>query len=249
MNRAVIVDDEEDSREVLKKLLQKFCPQIQLEAEFDNINDAYTYLSKNTVDVVFLDVQMPGGNGFKLLSKFEKLNFDVIFVTSYDHYALDAIRLSALHYLIKPVVTGELCEAVKRLEEKHRNLELLNTGVSNLQNNLSAGTDKKVAIHARDQVTLLKLSEITHLESERNYTCIYTDKNEKYVSSKNLGEYEEMLSSYPEFLRISKSFIVNVNFVSSYSKGAVCYISVNKLHQFEVSRRKKHELLTRMGKL
>lgn len=245
--KVVIVDDEPDSINVLKKLLANFCPQIKVLAEATNITEGYEIINEHTPDAVFLDIQMPGGNGFELLSKFSQINFEIIFVTSYDKYAIDAIRLSALHYLLKPVETDDLQEAVKRIEKKIHGRETQLLQVSNAISNIN-GINKKITLHTGDTVTFVDLDEITHLESDRNYTIVYIKSGKKYISSKNLGEYEEILKEHPRFYRINKSCLVNVNHITNYSKDEPCILTIDNLHMQEVSRRKKQEM-TRLLKL
>lgn len=240
--RVVIVDDEQDSIDVIRNLLKKFCPDVEVVGTAMDVADAYTLINKEEPDAVFLDIQMPGGSGFTLLKKFKEIPFDVIFVTSYDKYALDAIKLSALHYLLKPIEVEDLKVAVKRIEKSVNGKDLQQLQIVNVISNMD-DIEKKITIHTKDNVTFLGLNEITHLESERNYTIIYTKDNKKYTSSKNLGEYEEMLKEQPTFYRANKSCITNINHVTNYSKDEPCVLTINNQHQQEVSRRKKQELV------
>lgn len=241
--RAVIVDDELTSRNVLKKLLKKFCPNIELVGEADTSSKAHELINKVEPDIVFLDIQMPGGSGFSLLKKVFKTGFDVVFVTGYDEYALEAIRLSALHYLVKPIEVEDLKEAVKRIEISIQRKEFL-LRLENAEYNLKTD-NRKIIVHTKDQVFFIPLNLITHLVGERNYTIIYT-KDSKYISSKNLGEYENILKRNEAFLRIGKSCIVNISYITNYSKGESCMLVVNGVHAYEISRRKKQEVLNRL---
>lgn len=247
--RALIVDDEPDGRSVIKKLLEKFCPLITIVGEAGNVNDAYEMVIDRKPQVVFLDIQMPGETGFGLLKRFREIPFEVIFVTSYDRYAIEAIKFSALDYLLKPIVVSELQNAIVRLEtiitsEILRQEQLVNV-IIHMEN---PDIEKKVAVHINDTVKLLPLGEITHLLGERNYTSIFTKDGKKYASSKNLGEFEDMLESYGQFLRIGKSCIANLNHVSNYSKGEPCMLFIADKWSFEISRRKKQEVLERLRK-
>lgn len=247
--KSIIIDDEADSRSVLKKLLKSFCPNVKIAGEAHNVDSAYELIVIHKPQVIFLDIQMPGGSGFSLLKKFREIPFEVIFVTSYDKYAIDAIKMSALDYLLKPVEVEDLIAAVNKanlaIEKKHSKQQQIINVVAHIDDK---EIDKKIAIHHNDQVVLLPLGEITHFEGERNYTLIHTRKEKKYNSSKSLVEFEEMLLSYPSFLRISKSCIVNLNHVSGYSKGDPCMLTVAGENSFEISRRKKQEVLERIKK-
>jgi two-component system, LytTR family, response regulator len=242
---AIIVDDEADNRSVLKNLLKMFCPHIKVKGEAANIDEAYDLILEFDPTVVFLDIQMPGGNGFNLLKKFKEIKFDVIFVTGYDKYALEAIKLSALDYLMKPIEVADLQEAVKRIERNVIN-KGLQLQLENAENNM-AELEKKIAVHTNDQVVFLSLKDITHFEGERNYTLIYTN-SKKYTSSKTLGSYEEMLEGNVLFFRIGKGCIVNLNCITNYSKGEPCMLTVNEKYMYEISRRKKQELLDKLKK-
>jgi two-component system LytT family response regulator len=243
--RTILVDDEADSRGVLRNLIGNYCANIELVGEASNIETAYDLINDLKPDLVLLDIQMPGGNGFSLLKKFKEIPFKVIFITGYDQYALEAIKFSALHYLLKPVEVSDLVEAISRAERsilsKENNAELIRNAINNIEN-----VEKKIAIHLRDQVHLLGLSTITHFEGASNYTTIYSVDNKKYSSSKNLGEYEELLENNSSFLRISKSIIINVNHIKNYSKGDQCEIELPNGIIVEVSRRKKQEMLEKL---
>jgi two-component system LytT family response regulator len=240
---ALIVDDEADNRSLLRDLLKMYCPQVSVIAEASNIELAYNLIVQHKPQTIFLDIQMPGGNGFNLLKKFKELPFDVIFVTGYDKYALEAIKLSALHYLMKPIEVCELEEAVRRLEKSVRSKDVL------LQAQVAEGNlndfEKKITIHTNDKVVFLSLKDITHFEGERNYTHIY-EVSKKYTSSKNLGEYEDMIEGNKHFFRIGKSCIVNLNCITNYSKGEPCMLTINDKFIYEISRRKKQELLDKL---
>jgi two-component system LytT family response regulator len=245
--KALIVDDETDGRNVLKKLLESFCPEIEVIAEASNIQQAYELIHDTNPEVVFLDIQMPGGNGFELLKKLVNISFEVVFVTSYDQYAIEAIKFSALDYLLKPIEVQELRKAVDRINlviDKKNSRQLQFVNVIDYVENRSI--DKKIIVHHHDKVILLALSDITHMEGERNYTLIYTADKSKYTSSKNLGEFEEMLENYPMFFRIGKSCICNLNHISNYTKGEPCIVNIANHFQIEISRRKKQEFLQKM---
>ncbi|MBS1636808.1 MAG: response regulator transcription factor [Bacteroidetes bacterium] len=249
MITALIVDDEADSRSVLKKLLSQFCPQVQVIGEAGSVTSAYDLIQETKPQLVFLDIQMPGGSGFSLVKKFDEVPFELIFVTSYDKYAIDAIKMSALDYLVKPVEVAELLAAITRFEKYHSRQESHQMQVVNLIANMEeSNVEKKIAVHNNDNVVLLSLGQITHMEGERNYTQIYTNKGDKYTSSKNLGEFEDMLESYPQFFRIGKSCMVNLNWVTNYSKREPCVITINDRHTYEISRRKKQDLLEKLKK-
>lgn len=246
--KVLLVDDEADSRSVLKTLLTEFCPQVTVCGEASNIDTAYELILHHKPQAVFLDIQMPGGNGFALLKKFTEIPFDVVFLTSYDHYAIEAIRFSALDYLLKPIEVEQLKIAVAALERSVQKKQSYSRQVVNVIRHLeSNGLEKKVVVHHNDMVVFVPIDEISYLCGERNYTVIRTVKDEKYTSSKNLGEYEEMFSNYTQFYRIGKNCIANLNHVSSYSKGDPCLLFIGN-ESFEISRRKKQGVIERLRK-
>lgn len=248
MITCLIVDDELNSRGVLKTLLRRFCPQLHILGEAENAEEAYRKITELRPQLVFLDVQMPGGNGFSLLRRFVEVPFQVIFVTSYDQYAIEAIRFSALYYLMKPIEVHYLKEAVSKLISLANDGELYQRQIINLLGNEGKpGIEKKLAVHSHDSVVFLSLQEVVFLEAMDEYTGIFTINGERYTSSKNLGKWEEMIAPYEQFFRIGKSFIINLNYIEQYTKGEPCFITVRGNYVFEVSRRKKQEFLRRMG--
>ncbi len=242
----IIVDDEASSRSVLKTLLKMYCPQVILLAEASNVNDAYQKIIDLKPSIVFLDIQMPGGNGISLLKKFPEVPFQVIFVTSYDKYAIEAVKFSALYYLMKPIEVEDLKEAVQKIQKTIINQKAHKQQVLNVIFNMeSTGLEKKMAMHDNDHVVFIPLDEIIYLEGDSNYTLIQT-KGKKYTSSKNLGKLEEMLEEFKQFFRINRSCIINLNYINQYSKGEPCIITLSDKWNFEISRRKKQEFLDRI---
>jgi two-component system LytT family response regulator len=244
---AILVDDEQDSRSVLKHLLKTFCPHVTVLGEAGNITAAFDLITALRPQVVFLDIQMAGGNGFSLLKKFQEIPFEVIFVTGYNKYAIEAIKLSALHYLMKPVEVDDLKFAVDKLAwnilKNQNSQEQLVNVIINLE---GAELEKRIMVHSHDRVKFLVISDISHFEGERNYTTIHMVNKMKYTSTKNLGEFEEMLGENAQFFRISKSYIINLNHVTSYTKGGPCVLTLSSGLEFEISRRIKQEFLDRM---
>ncbi|MBL0047229.1 MAG: response regulator transcription factor [Bacteroidetes bacterium] len=245
--KALIIDDEASSRNVLKQLLMRFCPEITVCGEASNSDIAYELILSTQPQLVFLDIQMPSGNGFSLLRKFEKIDFEIVFVTSFDQFAIEAIKFNALDYLLKPVEVADLKAAVKktvnRINEKHFSSPL----VVNLLANLRQETqEKKIPLHSSNNVRFVSIGDIIFFEADGNYTNIETGMGEKFISSKNLKEFEEMLEGITQFIRVNKSVIVNINKIASYSKAEPYILVVGKNKEFEISRRKRNEVLERL---
>lgn len=247
--KAVIVEDEFKVRELFIILLRKFCKEITIVGEANNINDGYDLIKLNKPDVIFLDIEMPGGNGFELLAKFEKVFFETIFVSSYGHYAIRAIKACALDYLLKPVIIEDLKKITTRLQEK---IELKGNALKYnlLQENL-VNTDypQKLIITTRSKIESVDTNDILYLKAEGNYTNIHLKNNTSYCISKTLKEYEEILcEEKTPFIRIHKAIIVNTRFIRHITRGddyvAVLYNNVN----LEISRRKRQEVIIAYNK-
>jgi two-component system LytT family response regulator len=247
--KAILVDDEEKSRKVLRSLLEKFHTDVTILGEAGDVDSALHLVTEKKPELVFLDIQMPGGNGFWLLKQWETLPFNVIFITSFDQYAIDAIKYSALDYILKPVSVLELGIAIKKafhtIESKSSKQPQIVTLLNNLDNEIQ---EKKIAVHIQDKVKLLNLSQIIYIEADNTYSIIKTINGEQYVTSKPIKEYEELLSSNENFLRIHKSYLINLRNIKEYTKGEPCNVIMIDNKQFEVARRKKQEMLLRLRK-
>lgn len=237
---AIIVDDEKSNRVILNTLLKKECPEIEVIYETDDIEDAFLEITNLKPNLLFLDIQMPKGGGFDLLKKFETYPFEVIFVTSYDKYALNAIKASALDYLLKPLERLDLKEAVEKF--KKTQIKKNNTTSNQLLKNLVDTNDKKIAIHHKGNVFLLAINEINYIEADINYSHVYTDAN-AYHLPKTLTEWEEILSEYNEFIRINKSMIINTKYCSYYEKGEPIVVVLKNSLKAAVSRRRRSIVL------
>lgn len=247
---AILVDDEKASRDVLRTLLQKFCPEITIVGEAESSAEAYELVNKLRPALVFLDIQMPVENGFALLRKFEKIFFDVIFVTSFNQYAINAIKFSALDYLLKPVEVADLQfsvkKAVERAKEKADNAPLI---INLLDNVGEAEKEKKIPLHVQGKVRFIPVTTIAHLEADSNYTHVFLSSGENILVAKTLSDFEELFSELGDMIRISKSVIVNTVHIDSYSRQEPCIITLRSGKEFEISRRKKQDVLKRMKEI
>jgi two-component system, LytTR family, response regulator len=247
--KAVIVDDEKGARESLHNLVQKFCPQIEVSAKAENIEDAYTKIVTHNPELVFLDIEMPNGNGFDLLKKFSELKFDIIFTTAYDHYAIKAIKYSAIDYLLKPIDIDDLKNSVLRVLQKRENKALQNEQILSLLNNIKPDQkEKKVALPEGDGLTFVNIKDIVRCESDGNYTTIILQENKRIVTSRTLGEYEELFAN-EGFFRIHRSHLIQLNHLKKYIKGEGGYAIMSDGSQVEVSRRKKTEFLEKLSSM
>lgn len=246
--RAILIDDESSGLSSLYEKLQKHCPQVEIMQQCDTAAKGIAAIDTLRPDLVFLDVEMPVMNGFVLLQYVAYKNFELIFVTAYDHYAIKAIRYSALDYLLKPVEVDELKAAVKKAIEKRQVTETGNPGLELLLENmvLEKKKFKRIAIPARDGLQFVKIEDIIYLEASANYTLIYLPGNVKLTASRTLKDFEELLPQ-DNFVRIHHSYIINVNCVEKYIRGEGGQVVLSNNAVLDVAKRKKHEFLKAIG--
>ena len=239
----IIIDDEKSGRVVLKQLISLYCKNIEILGEASNIETAYELINDLKPDFIFLDIQMPGGNGFDLLQKFQSIDFDVVFVTSFDKYAINAIKFSAIDYLLKPIDVEELQNCIAKIKEKKSKTQQSKEQINNLLSNINGSTEeRKIAVHFLDMVKFLNIKDVVYITAEGSYCEIICADNTKYTHTKTLKEIESMLFESTSFLRINRSTIINSTYVQNYSKGNECVVTMKNNEKFEISRRKKTEL-------
>ena len=210
---ALIVDDEPNNRENLARLLTRHCPSIEVMGQAASVAEAIALCRQKKPEVVFLDIEMPGGNGFTLIEKLAPVPFKVIFVTAFDAYALDAIKCSALDYVLKPIDKDELIKAVAKLQpSEHPQTNQLNNLGSFLQ-----GGQKKLALSLADEIRLVKLQDIIRIEADNNYCQFVLEGNEQVIVSKHLGHYYDLLKGMG-FTRVHQSHLINRQYIESYVK-------------------------------
>ena len=235
---ALIVEDEANSREILRNYLSKYCPEVNLLGEASSIKEAKECIAKTNPDLVFLDVEMPFGNAFDLLDQLPNRSFETVFVTAYNQYAMDALNTHAAYYLMKPINIDELIKAVEYVTEIRSKEEVLNDKV--LQPKLKR-VEGKITLPQQDGFHVLNISDILYCKADDNYTEIYLEKK-KILVSKTLKYFEEALSDFA-FARIHKSYLVNVNEVVKYRKGKGGSVVVSNGKEILVSASKKKEFL------
>lgn len=244
---ALLVDDEENSRIVLRSLLKDFFPEIVIIGEASNVDDAFKIVEREKPQVVFLDIQMPKSSGFTLLKKYKEVPFEVVFVTSYDSYAITAIKFSALDYLLKPVEISELKVAMDKLTKSVKNKTSKDIQIINLLQSIGdAGKDRKLAVHFGGSVKLLGANEIAYIESDGSYCTITTYSGEHYTIFKYLKDFEDYFGETSDFVRTHKNTMINSKHIKEYSKGEPCIIEMCDGKTIEVARRKKQEVLEKL---
>ncbi|MCK7590405.1 LytTR family DNA-binding domain-containing protein [Subsaxibacter sp. CAU 1640] len=237
---SIIVEDEETSREILRNYLKKYCPNVQILGEASNIEEALILIRNNDLDLVFLDVEMPYGNAFDLLDKVGDIDFETVFVTAYNHYAIDALNAHASYYLMKPISIDELIKAVDYVTEIRTKEDALQDQVLVPKTNTVNG---KITIPQQDGFEIINTSDILYCKADDNYTEIYLANNKKKLVSKTLKYFEDALSD-SSFARVHKSYLVNVNEVVKYVKGKGGSVELSNGKQIMVSASKKSELLS-----
>jgi two-component system, LytTR family, response regulator len=238
MIKALIVDDEQSSIDLLQWLINQYCPDITAIHSARSVEDAMALLRSFRPDIVFLDIQMPHRSGFDLLTTIDTWDFEVIFTTAFNEFAIQAIRFSALDYLLKPVDETELKKAIERFKAKRMYAPAGQVLFRNFIQNISQGNKEKfrLALAGVSEIKYVEMQEIVRLQAESNYTRIFLSGNKVFVSAKTLKEYDELLQAY-HFLRVHKSHLVNPAHISSYDRVGVLNMSDGS--KVEVSRRKK----------
>lgn len=239
MIKAIIIDDEERARRVLTKLITEYCSGIEVIAEVDNVPDAVRLINENNPDVVFCDIDMPGYTGFELLSFFKEVNFEIIFATGYSEFALKAFEFSAVDYLLKPIQIEKLEIAVDKLKEKLQRISMQKR-LETLKENLKTNTIKKIALPVNDGLIFTDLDNIIAAEADGSYTNVCLSDRTDLLISKKIRFFEELLTPNPQFYRVHRSSIVNINYIKKYSRND-SMLEMENSKMIKIAREKKSE--------
>lgn len=237
--KALVVEDEANSREILRNYLAKYCPDIDLLGEASSAQEGLVLIKEKDPDLVFLDVEMPFGNGFDLLDQVPERTFETVFVTAYDHYAKDALNNQAAYYLTKPIAIEELIKAVAHVKEIREKENALHDRV--LPASLSQ-MHGKLTLPQLDGFIVINTDEILYCKADDNYTEIYL-ADKKHLVSKTLRYFEQALEAYP-FARIHKSYVVNVNEIVRYHRGKGGSVMLSNGKEIQVAASRKKDLLS-----
>ncbi|TDH23456.1 response regulator transcription factor [Segetibacter sp. 3557_3] len=245
--RALVVDDEASNRENLRELLRQFCPGVTEVAEATGVQDGVSMIRQKSPDVVFLDIRMQDGTGFSLLEQLGSVDFEVIFVTAYDQYGIQAIKFAALDYLLKPVDIGELQQAIAKAKIRIA-VRQNNERIDYLLQHLNQGIDLpvRIALPLSNETLYVDLDKIIRCESNNSYTWFHLTSGEKVLVSQTLKEYE-LLLAHQGFVRTHQSHLVNVLFVRSWLKedgGALLLKDQTKVPVSKLNREKVKAALT-----
>ena len=243
MIRTVVIEDEEHSRKMLLEMLREHCQQINVVAEADSVKTGLAAIAQQKPQLVFLDIELQSETSFEILERLPEINFELVFTTAFDHYALKAIKFCAIDYLLKPIDLNELRIAVTKAD-KRLNREYLNKNLEVLLNNLKSGThnNHKIALSTLEGLLFVNVSDIIYCESNGPYTKFIFKHAEKIVTSRHLKEYEELLSAY-DFFRIHKSFLVNLQEIKKYIRGEGGHLIMSNGAALNVSKQRKEDFL------
>ena len=248
MIKAIIIDDEQHCTDRLSSLLDsRYAGTIQLVSSAASVKEGIKTIKEHQPDLIFLDIQINDRTGFDLLRECGKINFKIIFTTAFDRFAIQAIKFSAIAYLLKPIDEDDLAEALNKLKETTVENTSLMAGV--IENNLTHPIKKKrLTIPTGNELLFLNIDEIVRCHSDVNYTTIYKSDKQKIVVAKTLKEFEELLAEQ-DFFRIHNSDLINLAFIKSYNKGKGGSVVLQDGTELEVSTRRKEEFLKKMTAL
>lgn len=246
--RAIIVDDEIAATGTLEAILKGYCPGIELVASFNKPKQAAEQIPFLQPDLIFLDINMPGLNGFSFLEKFPKRTFDVIFVTAYDDFAVSAFRENAVDYLLKPVEIEMVIQAVSRVLEKRKSHGTDPDQMLKLFKDLAGGRCRKISLATSDGVFLVPVEDIVKIVASQSYSDVFISDKKKLLISKNIGDLEKSIND-AAFFRVHKSFLINLHYVTRYSFRNGGEIEMSDGSIVLLSRRKKDEFIEALTRL
>lgn len=244
--KAILVDDELNSLQNLQFKIQEYCPSIRVVAQTQNPEEAIRLIQLYKPDVIFLDIEMPRMSGFKMLEQIPEVDFEVIFITAYNHYAINAIRISAFDYLVKPVAIEDLQRTVERLgnfsvRKSRERAEVLKKNMGNPKTQ-----EDQIAIPTSDGLEFLQIKQIIRIESSSNYSKLFLQNGQHLVVTRQLKDFEELLQDY-RFYRVHHSHLINLNYIAKYVRGDGGQITMRNGDMIDVSRRKKEVFLKLIG--
>jgi len=247
MIRAIIIDDEQHCSDRLASLLHQYHPSvIKVEGSFLSVKEGLKAIHDLHPELIFLDVQLGDQNGFDLLKQLHEINFEIIFTTAYDKYAVQAFKFSAVDYLLKPVDKDDLKMAIGRLSDK-MDKKYASDKIEALIHNLSAAS-KRIGVPVMTGLVFIQVADIIRCQSDVNYTTLYLRDGQKLVVAKTLKEFEDLLDDY-NFFRVHNSHLVNLVYIKNYNKGKGGFITMTDHSTVEVSTRRKEDFMKKLAGL
>lgn len=243
MIKAILIDDEVHCLDTLSILIHDYCPEVQIMEKCLSAKQGLEAVSKHQPSIIFLDIEMPTMNGFEFLEQFKEISFTIIFTTSYDQYAIKAIRFSALDYLLKPIDPKELIAAVRKVQTQKQlpvpeQFQMLMNQVKHKDTVFN-----KIAIPTSEGFELIPAEQVLRCEADDNYTHLYLKNKTKIVACRTLKDMEEQLENFPSFIRVHHSYLVNLNEVNKYVRGEGGYLVMSDGTTVNVSRSRKETLM------
>jgi len=246
--QTVIIDDEPNAVEFISSVIGDHCPELEVAGKAYNVTGGIQKIEELKPDLVFLDVEMPNGTGFDLLSHFPEKEFDVVFITAFNHYAIKAIKFSAVDYILKPLNIEEFIEAVKKvLQKRSASTSSGNDSFKVLMENLKSPIPSRMAIPTADGMEYLNPKEIIRIEADRSYSWFYLTGKRKILVSKNLKEFQDLLSDR-YFFRSHNSHLINLKYVHKFVRKEGGFIEMQDGEQIPISRNKKDLFLVHMSR-
>ncbi len=239
--KAIIIDDEKDSRDILASYLKKYCPDVMVCGFGESVATGLEEINKHQPDIVFLDIEMPYGNGFDLLDKIDNITFETIFVTAFNNYAIQALNQSAAYYLLKPIDIDELVKAVGKIKKERSEKNYIQHARVLLENK-RPGANQKVMLPTMEGFEIVNINSILYCEAADNFTKFYFDQTHPLLICRTLKYFEDVLSEH-RFLRIHRSYLINPDFVIRYAKGKGGYVTMKNNQELEISPHKKKDFL------
>ncbi len=247
--KAVIIEDEENNRETLQNMLEEFCENITIVGMADSVEDAVSTIKQNKPDVLFLDIEIKSGSGFDVLHQTSHLDYEVIFTTAFDQFAIKAMRFSSLDYLLKPIDLEELQDAVEKAK-KIKNQEIYKQQLETLIHNLKQEKPKlnKICLSTADGLDFIDVNTILYCKANGSYTAFVLDGQKEILVSRHLKEYVSLFNDH-DFMRVHNSFLVNLNNVEKFVRNDGGYIIMKNGDRVNISRSKKEQFLDAMKSL
>lgn len=243
--KAIIVDDEDRARELLAGMLELYCPEVEVVASCPDVPHAVKAVRKFKPDLVFSDIEMPGHSGLEILDFFdeEEIGFSIIFTTAYNQYAIQAMKMAAVDYLLKPIDAMELQVSIERFRKRTRQER---PDYRQMADNLRRPARAKLAIPTRNGFRFVEPAEIILLKADNSYTEVVLTTGEKLLASRILRNFEEALAAVPQFFRTHKSFIINTDYITEYVKSEGGYILLQGGHQASISPERVQEFMEKV---
>lgn len=241
--KAILIDDELNSLQNLQNKLEKYCPAVKVLSALQKPEEAIQIIKQYKPDVLFLDIEMPKMNGFRLVEELGDFEGEIIFITAYNHFAIEAMRISAFDYMVKPVSIADLQNAISRLLHKRtaHTKERLSLLKQSIEENKSQ--DNKIAVPTNEGLEFIIIKNILRIESSTNYSRLFLINKQSLLVTRLLKDFEELLTPY-KFFRVHNSHLINLNYISKYIRGDGGQVVMENGDVVDVSRRKKEEFLS-----